>query len=172
MVTKDDRGFSNLLACAENIGVRKMPYFAYLMQKAGFDLSYRYSIRLDSIKSHGLISSLGDLVSQGFVTRDYLITDNGETALEGYFITKAESELCERVVKLAKTLSVTQLYMLCVIDIIIQDTLAEGGYLALIRDKDKIKSTVKGLCSAYTDEDFDTSVGILRGLRKEGSDEK
>lgn len=172
MRTKDDRCFCNLLACANNIGVRKMPYMAYLMQISGFELNYRYSIRLDSIKSHGLINSLGDLVASGFVTRGYQLTETGEANFNGFYITNVEDKLCNHIVSLVEKLNVSQLYMICTTDIMMQETLRTGGYRALKADKEDIKKTVKDLCPQYTEDSFNNAVKIVRELRRGKIDEK
>jgi len=168
MRTRDDKSFCNLLACQSNVGIKKLPYLAYLMQISGFDLRYHYSIRLDTIKSHGLISSLGDLVSMGYATQGYELTEAGEQELSTYCITNEEDTLCDKIMFYVSELSHSQLYLICVTDMMLQDSLRRGGYKSLQNDRENIEDTVKGLCSAYTPDDFNTAVGILRELRKGG----
>lgn len=166
MKTKDDRGFCNLVACDSNIGIQKIPYFMYLMQAAGFELGYRYSVRFDKVKSHGLISSLGDMVSLGYITNKYTLTDRGVEELNHYFLTNADCGLCDEVLSYVESFDLDQLYLLCVTDIIVCDALNTGGCDSLIRDKEEIIKMVKNLCTNFSYEDFNYSIGVFRKLRK------
>lgn len=166
MKTKNDREFCNLLACSRKVPIQKIPYFVYLMQAAGFDLRYRYSIKLDRIKSHGLISSLGDLVSNGYATNKYEVTERGREVLANMAITNEDCILCDDVLLYVETFDVEQLYFLCVVDIIVQGELNSGGYECLIKYKEDIVKTVKSLVKEFSYDDFDYSVGVFRKLRK------
>lgn len=166
MKTRNDRDFCNLLACDSNITIQKIPYFMYLMQAAGFNLSYRYSIRFDKIKSHGLISSLGDMVSLGYITNKYEITERGKELLNNMFLTASDCDLCDEVLAYVENFDLEQLHFLCTVDIIVQGELSSGGYENLIKYKEDIIKTVKNLCKNFSYEDFDYSVGVFRKLRK------
>lgn len=166
MKTINDREFCNLLACSREVPIQKIPYFVYLMQAADFDLRYRYSIKLDRIKSHGLISSLGDLVSNGYITNKYVITERGEEVLAKMPLTAEDCSLCDEILLYVETFDVEQLYFLCVVDIIVQGELAHGGYKCLIEHKEDIIKTIKNLVKEFSYDDFDYSVGVFRKLRK------
>ena len=56
MITRDDRVFCGLIASSYGLTSKKMPYAMYILQAVGFELNYRYSVRFDSLRSHGLIS--------------------------------------------------------------------------------------------------------------------
>lgn len=166
MKTRNDREFCNLLACSREVGAQKMPYYMYLMQAAGFDLRYRYSIRVDKLRSHGMVTALGSTISRGYATNRYEITDNGRVALVNMPLTEEDSITCDEVLDYIKNFDIQQLYFLCVVDIIVQSELVTSGYKGLIDNKEEIIKTVKSIVKEYSDDDFDYSIGVFRKLRK------
>lgn len=160
-----DREFCNLVACAYDIPVIKMPYLMYLFQEAGMQLGYRYSVRFNTIKSHGLVSSLGDLVAGGYVTSKYKVTDSGSQRLSKFLITAEKDDMMNKVLYYVDIFDISQLYLLCVSDIIIQGELQSGDYNSLIRNKEEVIGSIKDLCVGFTYDDFNTCLKIMREIR-------
>lgn len=166
MVTSNDRAFSILIACDGGIGLKKMPYFMYMMQSAGFDVNYRYTIKTDRMRSHGLSRDINTMISGGLINGSYGLTEKGDDELLKYHLTFLEDSLCDSILDIAGSLSLHELYVLCVIDIIVMGVLENNGYVGLMKGKAKILEDTRYLCGDVSDEDFDYCIGIMRVLRK------
>lgn len=165
MVTSDDKEFSILVSCSRNVPVRKMPYLMYLFQQAGMSLGYRYSIRLDTIKSYGLIATLGEVIARGYVTQHNEITKSGEQRLVQHYITYAQDILIDNILNYIDIFDLSQLYLLCISDITLQGVLQDGGYTSLRSRKQEVIDTIRGLCKGFTMDDFNTCIGIMQSIR-------
>lgn len=171
MITRDDRVFCGLIASSYGLTSKKMPYAMYILQAVGFELNYRYSVRFDSLRSHGLISVIGDLTSWGYIEQDYSVTDSGYEKLETFFVTAEEADVISAIMELCENCSKEELYLICTTDLMIQEAI-KGGSETLIREKEHIKSTIKNLCGNYSEEDFNESIRIMHILRGGTSNEK
>ena len=165
MVTSNDRAFCILVACDNDIGMKKMPYFMYLMQVAGFEVNYRYTIRTDRIRSHGLSKDVNLLTSMGILDNSYGVTDKGGAELSKYYITAYDDSLCDMVVDYVRDLDIHDLYVLCVVDIIVMETLSNSGYEGLIKNKPKMLEDIRYLCGEVPDNVFDFCIGVMRKIR-------
>lgn len=165
MKTRNDRIFCCLVASSYGLTSRKMPYAMYMLQSVGFELNYRYSIRFGSLRSHGLLNVVGDITSRGYIAQNYSVTPSGYDELGTYFITARESNIISRVMDLCTNYSKDELYLICIVDLLIKETIEKGGSEALIADKDVIKSTAENLCSCYTDDWFNKAIRIMKELR-------
>lgn len=165
MITRDDRMFCGLVASSYGLTSRKMPYVMYMLQSIGFELNYRYSIRFGSLRSHGLLNVIGDLTSRGYISQDYSVTKSGYEELETYFVTAEESNIMSKIMEMCLEYTKDELYLICIVDLLIGETLEKGGSEALMNDKESIKVTTKNLCSCYTDEWFNKAVRIMKELR-------
>lgn len=170
MKTRDDRVFSSLIASSYGLTIMKMPYVMYMLQTAGFELNYRYSIRYGSLKSHGLLNVIGDITSKGYIRQDYSLTNLGYDVLESMFLTNSESELVGDILELCDSCSKDELYLICIVDILIQETKQKGGSSALIECKESIQETAKNLCPCYTDEWFEKAVVVMQAIVEGGRD--
>lgn len=165
MITRDDRMFCSLVASSYGMTSRKMPYVMYMLQSVGFELNYRYTIRFGSLRSHGLINIIGDLTSRGYITQNYTVTSSGYDELETYFVTAEESEIISKIMNVCLDYTKDELYMICIVDMLIQETLQKGGSCALTSNKEVIKETTRNLCNCYTDEWFNKAVRIMKEIR-------
>lgn len=166
-----DRDFCCVSACMNGVSCRKLPYAMYMLQCAGMDLAYKFTVKNSRLKSHGLQAVINNIQALGYITKKYELTDEGSYFLSHYFLTVAEDESIDNVCKLCVSMSADDLYLICVTDILIQEILDAEGVDALVKEKESIRGMVKGLCDAYSDEAFDDAVGIMRIIRKGDWDE-
>lgn len=166
MVTSNDRVFCSLVACDYGIDMKKMPYYMYLMQVAGFEVNYRYTVHTNRIRSHGLSKDINTLISMGVLDNDYELTDKGAGELGKLFVTWYEDETADMVSELVSQSTTNELYVLCVVDIIVMETLEKSGYVGLMSNKDTILRDVRYLCGDVSDETFDDCIGVMRILRE------
>lgn len=167
MKTKNDRTFCILVASIEGIHKKKMPYLMYMLQHCGYELNYSYSIKCRTLKSHGLLSSIGDQVSEGYISQDCSLTSKGEEEITKYFITDEENTKLNMVLVYVRNLDIEDLFYICVTDILITELIKKGGSNALINEKSSILSTLSSLCPNFGEDDFNDAVCIINKIKEQ-----
>ena len=64
-------------------------------------------------------------------------------------------------------LSDDELYLVCVVNIIMEDLIKSKGVDALVSSRDFIEQSVENLCSEYSKENFNLAISLLSKLKKE-----
>ena len=86
------------------------------------------------------------------------LTSRGSSILFNTPMTAEEWDFIEDIKSTLDKLSEKELQALCITDMIVYDTLQRYGVDGLIKQENRIKSSIRAICSNdFKDEDFDAS---------------
>ena len=172
MITSDDRLFCLLFSAESGIGIGRLNCYTYMFQKLGFVLDYPFRINVSGVRSKSFARYLEDKVSTGLVVQKngtIVLTRDSSLILENFILSYNELSTVDRIKKTLDGLSDEELYLVCIVDIIIEDVIKTKGVDALVTSRNFIETSVKNLCSEYTEENFNLAVALIRRLKKECS---
>lgn len=172
MITSNDRLFCLLLSAESDISIGRLNCYTYMFQKLGFSLEYPFRINVSGVRSKSFARYLEEQVSTGLVLQKngtIVLTKDSSTLLEGFILSYDELSVTDRIKKILDNLSDDELYLVCIVDIIIEDVIKSKGVDALVTSRNFIETSVKNLCSEYTEENFNLAVSLIRKLKKECS---
>lgn len=161
-----------LSSLGDGISVRRLNYYTYLLQKAGFDLNYSFRLNVSGIASRSFSRFLESKISKGILYQDAGIvkpTDDSNSLLYNYILSFEELNITKKIKDMLDLLSDDELYLICIVDIMIEDIIKTKGTNSLLNSREFIEHSVQGLCSNYSSENFDSAVNLLRFIKKECS---
>lgn len=170
MFTIDDVLFSILQSCCDSLDSNKLVYYVYIYQVAGLNYKFRYKIDASGLSCSGINNLLSQVINDGNVTLNngiISLTSRGSSILFNTPMTAEEWDFIEDIKSTLDKLSEKELQALCITDMIVYDTLQRYGVDGLIKQENRIKSSIRAICSNdFKDEDFDASLKFLRKVRK------
>lgn len=170
MITSNDRLFCLLFASETPIGISRLNCYTYIYQRLGFSLDYPFRINISGVRSKSFARYLEEQVSTGFVVQNngYIeLTTDSYATLEDFVLTFEELTSAVKIKDTLDSLTDEELYLVCIVDIIIEDVIKTKGIDSLASSRSFIEKSVSSLCSEYTQENFNLSVALLRRLKKE-----
>ena len=169
MKTADDKFYCVTACCDNNFTYARSLYSMYLFQMAGFNLGYRFKITTSGVCSRDFDAYMNDKIADGsFKTENgnILTCFNIEEYLLNTPIDLSGIEITDFIISSLANVTDDELALICLTDILIQDTLKKGGAEYLQKQRETIESTLATLSSSYTKENFDVAINITRALRK------
>ena len=128
--TGNDVVFSILHSCAEGLRSDRLVYYMYAFQKAGLQLKYRYRVQANGITCRDIAAALNTLVTQNKVVcvdGVLSLTSEGNLYYDIVVLTSKEWDIVNGVRALMDSLSVDELFFVCVTDIVVYDMLKRSG---------------------------------------------
>ena len=159
-----------LLSSDSGISIGRLNCYMYVFQKVGFKLDYSFRINVSGVRSKNFSRYLEEQVSTGLLTQKkgiISLTNESIGVLERFILSYDEIVSSDRVIEVLSSLSDDELHLVCVTDIIINDVIESKGVGALVESRDFIENSVSNLCSAYTKENFNLAVALMKNLKKE-----
>lgn len=171
MLSLDDKLFCVLFSCKDTLASAKLPYYIYILQQTGVDFEFRFKLRPAGFTSSGLDSYIDSLVnsdklevSEGKIS----LTSLGDMNLSSILLTAKEYDYYDRCINALDALSVSELYFVCLVDMLISDVkYTKGHYGGFAKNRESIQSTLKSLSSDYSDKNFDSALKLLRLIKDE-----
>lgn len=171
MYTTDDALFSIVQSCSDGLESGKLIYYVYIYQIAGLDYKFRYKINTAGLSCRGLDNLLSHVINENKVKVEsgrISLTSRGSFYLYSVPMTAKEWEFIDFIKTTLDNLTEADLQAICITDLIVYDTLAKYGVKGLVNQENKIKSSIKALCSNdFDDEDFNAALEFLRKVRRE-----
>lgn len=165
--TVNDVVFSILHSCVDGLRSDRLVYYMYAFQKAGLELKYRYRVQANGITCRDIASALNNLVTQNKIVCEdgvLTLTSDGYLYYDNIVMTATEWDVVTGVRKLLDSLSVDELFFVCVTDIVVYDMLKRSGVDGLKSGRSTIERAVQNLCREYSAENFNTALGIMRQI--------
>ena len=170
MITNDDRLFCLLLSVKDGTNIGRLNCYSYILQKIGFSLDYSFRINVSGVRSKSFSRYLEDKMSTGLIAQDngvISISNDSSDMLDNFVLSFDELSIVDNVNSILSMLSDSELYFVCVVDMIMNDVVKTKGLDALVTSRDFIESSVESLCSDYSKDNFNLAVSLLRRLKKE-----
>lgn len=170
MITSDDKLFCLLTSIETPISTGRLNCYIYILQKLGFTLDYQFRVNVSGVRSKSFARYLEEQISTGFITQkdgNISLTSESLKVLESFILTWEELDSTSRVKYILDRLTDDELYLVCIVDIIITDVIKTRGIEALVTSRNFIENSVSNLCSAYSKENFNLAVALIRRLKKE-----
>lgn len=168
MYSCDDITFCTLESCIDGLESSKLIYYMYVFQMAGFNYNFRYRLN-----ATGLVSKQLNEVLCGVVNADKVIVEDGVIKLtkSGLFyynnvvLTLSEWDKIIYIKSVLDSLSEQELYLICIVDMIVFDVLKTYGVDGLITQKNRIKTTISALSTEYSEENFNAALKFIRKVK-------
>lgn len=170
MITSNDRLFCLLLLSDSSTSISRLNCSTYLMQKIGFNLDYTFRLNVSGVRSKSFSRYLEEQVSTGLIlqTNGFICASKDSLyTLENFVLFYNEIEVVDRIKTIISNLSDDELHLICVVDMILEDLVKTKGVNSLVTEREFIESSVENLCSAYSKENFNLAISLLRTLKKE-----
>lgn len=164
----DDAKLCVLSACDGSLESKKLVYYMYMYQLSGFKFNFKYSIGAHGLVCRGLNDYLCEVVGAGeLVVRGTCVclTSLGEEKFDDVVRTLQEWEVLDNVKVFLDNLSCGELYLLCLVDMFVYDVMGRYGAEGLMKQEAQIKHSIGSLMGYFSDEDFNTAVGVVNKLR-------
>lgn len=163
----DDRFIVLYYLASDGIVVERIDKYMYMFQKFGFDMQYRFKVSVNGTVSKPFRRYLEDEISKGnLVVKDNTLycSYEGLDLFNGVCFSLDEVERMDILIEALDKLTLQDLEMLVVIDIVMNDVDRQGGVNALMKQRDTIEKLVGNVCSTYTPSKFVYLVGFLNEL--------
>lgn len=174
MKTGNDRLFCTLVSSEGGIKTGRITCYMYLFQLAGFELNFRYKVANYGVKSNDFNQYLSEAINQGVLNTNrgiINVTIDIEEAYLKYPLGITDLNLIENIKSFLDALSDDDLTFLCLTDIIVSDTKKKVSVNKMAEERTTIESVLKGLSPVFSEENFDTSLKVIRFI-KEGKYEE
>ena len=162
--------FFILSACLEGLSAGRLVYFMYLCQVAGYCKDLRFSIKAGGITCRKVNTLVSELVSEGYLIKTddglLLLTDKAFDWYDNQIVTCADADKLTIVESYFTILTESQLYAVCISNIVINDFIQRGGKVSLKDNKDYIMHILGGLIEDFNEEDFNTMLKIARLIKE------
>lgn len=171
MINSRDRLFYLLFSIEDNkLSVGRLNCYMYIFQLLGVNLDYKFRINTSGLRSKNFSRFLEDQIAKGVVCQKdgYIaITNDSESLVDNYIMSFRDIRITNYVKSILSDLSDDELYLVCIVSIIMNDVISSRGIDALVTSRNFIENSVKNLCSAYSSDNFNYSIAFLRKLEKE-----
>lgn len=170
MITSDDRLFCLLFSAESGISVKRLNCYNYILQNLGFSLDYSFRINVSGVRSKNFSRYLEEQVSTGLIIqKNGIIMLNSDSLLQlgSFVLFYNELTTVDTIKSILDKLSDDELYLVCVVNIIMEDLIKSKGVDALVSSRDFIEQSVENLCSEYSKENFNLAISLLSKLKKE-----
>lgn len=168
-VTSDDIVFTILCSCCDGLKADRLIYYMYAFQKAGFALKYRYKVQAKGITCREVAAALNRLIALNKVECEGGVLN---LAPEGYLyydnvvLTSSEWDKVYKIKQVLDSLSLEELFLVVVSDILVTDMLGRAGADGLQSGRKTIEQAVCNLSSAYTPENFNDALFVMRQIKE------
>ena len=169
MISRDDKLFCVLNSIDKEIKSNRLVCYLYIYQVSGLDINFKYKTGMSTLKSDKFDVYLNYLVSEGCIkiNRSIVsITSYGEEVLGNFIFSVDEIEYLDTIKKKLNNLNDDELFFLVLLDIIISEIKAQAGVQGLIKQRDKIKTTLKQLTNIYSEENFNGAISMLNNFKE------
>lgn len=169
MFTVDDKLFFVLYSCYDGIVPARLLCYIYILQNMNVDFKFSYKLGSTGLVSDSLDGYTDELFSKDMVVlkgRKLYPTKRGYEFLDSIILTMYESDGLDWVFSILDDLSDSELYFICLTDIVVMDVLSSGGYKGLISQESNIKDILSTLSSEYTDDNFNAALKLMRNVRE------
>lgn len=170
MITSNDRLFCLLTSIEKPISTGRLNCYIYILQKLGFNLDFQFRVNVSGVRSKSFSRYLEEQVSTGFIVQrngDITLTSESSRVLENFILTWESLDSVFKIKSTLDALSDDELYLVCIVDIIITDVIKSRGIDALVTSRNFVENSVKNLCSEYSEANFNLAVALIRKLKKE-----
>lgn len=170
MFSADDKMLLVLHSCYDGLATERLPYYIYMLQKIGVDFNFRYRLGASKFASKGLNEYLNILMNEGLLRVRGSFLEPTNAGREKYFdlaLTYDEWELLDWAKAVFDSLTDTELYFVCLTEMIVDEAFQRGGYQELIRGETAIKDALKGLSHDYSEENFNSAIHLSRVLKRQ-----
>lgn len=168
-LTGDDVVFCLLHSCVDGLRSDRIVYYMYAFQKAGLDLRYRYRVQARGLFCKDISTALNTLVAHNkieCVDGTLTLTSEGYLYYDNVMLTVKEWDNVNSIKALLDSLSEEELFFVCVTDIVVYDMLKRSGADGLKNGRSTIERAVQNLSSEYSDENFNTALGLMRQIEE------
>lgn len=168
MWTSDDMLFCVLHNCSNSLLTSKLNYCFYLYQILGFNYNLRYKLTASGLDCREVNDYIDLLLSMDMISIDsgvVRITEHGKNYYESVPLFVSEWNRVDTIKSILERLSVEEIHFIVLTDILISDVRNKGGVEALVKEKDSIKKSLASLSSEYSEDNFNTSVNIIRFIK-------
>ena len=168
MYTANDALFCILESSYSGIESNRLIYYMYMYQLAGFNYKLKYKINVSGLTCRQLNELLNSVVNSDKIEVNngvVHLTSLGKLYYNNIALTYAEWEKIENIKSVLDNMSEKELYFICLVDMLVYDTLNQYGVDGLITQKARIKGTLASLCSEYSDENFDTALKFIKEIK-------
>lgn len=169
MYTSNDALFCILESCYSGIESNRLIYYMYIFQLAGFNYRLKYKINVNGLSCRQLNEMLNSVVNSDKVETSegvVRLTPLGLLYYNNIALTYAEWETIEHIKLILDNMTEKELYFICLVDMLVYDTLSQYGVDGLISQKSRIHNTLASLCSEYSDENFDSALKFIKEIKK------
>lgn len=170
MLTTDDKLFCVLHSCDSGLARTRLPYYMYVFQHCNVDFSFSFNFGACGLMSRGLDAYVSTLINEDMLEVDdttIRMTEKGIELYRSYLLTMAEWDHFDYLFNILSDLSDDELHFTSLVIMLIDDIMSKKGANGLITDETKIKSMLQKLSRAYSDDNFNGAVRILRIAQEE-----
>lgn len=170
MITSNDRLFCLLLLTDTPISIGRLNCSTYILQKIGLCLDYHFRINVSGVRSKSFSRFLEEQVATGVALQNngfISLSKDSSYLLENFVLSFDDLSKLDKVQDILSKLSDDELHLVCVVDMIIEDMIKTKGVNGLVTERKFIESSIENLCSAYSQENFNSAISLLRNLKKE-----
>ena len=165
--TENDAMFAVLHSCADGLRSDRLVYYMYAFQKAGLSLKYRYRVQANGLMCRAVAAELNKLVMQNKIACEdgvLCLTDEGYLYYDNVVMTAREWDIVDGVIGVLSSLSVDELFFVCLTDIMLCDMLKRSGVDGLLHGRETIERTLQTLCKEYSADNFNTALSLMRQI--------
>ncbi len=165
----EDRSFLLYATCRNGIDVNRYDKYMYIFQLLGFDLSFRFRLGVNGVKSKNCSSYLEEQISNGYVSVSNGVlrtTDYGDRGLSNGVVDYNEYHIMEETLGILGNLSYNDLNLLVIIDLVISNNKDKNGLNYLVSNRDLIEGTVQNIWHTSSTDKFNEMVGIISKLER------
>lgn len=170
MFTQNDAILGILHSCSDDLESSKLVYYMYMYQIAGLNFSFRYKLNAFGLTSKSLDAYLNEVISYNKVESCngvVSLTSEGELYYNNILLTAEEWDKLDFIKNVLDRMTEQELFLICITDMMVYETLESYGVDALIRKKNEIKHTIASLCKEYTDDNFDAALKFIRAIKED-----
>lgn len=164
MKTWDDRKFCTLVCSDRGVSASRMTCYMYVLGLIGYKLDFRYKITSNGFVSSDLASYLNDLIGEGYLESNSGVlsfTDDLSEEMMKFPLWYYDLDMLTYTLDILRDLTSDELLLLCLTDVIVSDVMKKSNPSELKNQRATIECTLRKLCSAYSDENFDTCIRLI-----------
>lgn len=164
-----DQLFCLLMCCMKGITTDKLVYGIYLLQYAGFDLKYRFTVQQNGVRCRLLNSYMDEVLDMRYLHQKddkLIISSKGEKYVEKYILNIEEWEKLDYIMKLIDMYNTDELHFYVLVNIIYSETTkVVKNTTKILKLKSQISEAIFNVYGEYTQEEFDRAFEIIRNIK-------